>query len=156
MYIALFLRDRPADQFEGTWHLPFISPNTRIMTPPLPPPTHTQMQSSDDERPTLQELMEQVVMQLVKHLSSTVSHLLSQQNVPPLTSLIPSPPPQLSSLTVRIKRRGLVKIIMWCMPLSTSHMPVSKFHSLIPRQTISWERDWNYYAAAVTILINSA
>ena len=83
--------------------------------PPFPPPTHTQMQSSDDERPTLQELMEQVVMQLVKHLSSTVSHLLSQQNVPPLTSLIPSPLPQLSSLTVRIKRRGLVKIIMHVM-----------------------------------------
>ena len=50
-----------------------------------------------------------------------------------ITSLVPSPPPQLSSLAVRITQRRPVKIITWCMPLSTSRMLVCKFCSLVPR-----------------------
>ena len=38
---------------------------------------------------------------------------------------------------------------------STSHMIVRKFCSLVPRRTISWERDWNYYAAVAVISIDS-
>ena len=66
-------------------------------------------------------------------------------------SLVPSPPPQLSSLAVRI---GLVKIITWCMLLSTSHTLLLKFFSPVPRRTVSWERDWNYNAAVATISID--
>ena len=37
---------------------------------------------------------------------------------------------------------------MWCMPLSTyvTHA-IIRFCSLVPMWTVSWERDWNYYAA---------
>ena len=37
----------------------------------------------------------------------------------------------------------------------TSHTLVLKFFSPVPRQTVSWERDWNYYGAVATISIDS-
>ena len=61
----------------------------------------------------------------------------------PLASLIPSPPPQLSSLTVWITWRKPGKNYHEMYVTVTSQMLVSEFCSLIPRWTISWERDWN-------------
>ena len=68
------------------------------------------------------------------------------------SSLVPSPPPQLSSLAVRITRRRPGHVMYAAV---TSHILVVKFCGLVPRRTISWERDWNYYATVATISIDS-
>ena len=39
------------------------------------------------------------------------------------------------------------------MPLSTSH--ITKFCGLIPMQSVSWERDWNDYAAVDTTMMST-
>ena len=75
-----------------------------------------------------------------------------------MSSLVPSPPPQLLSLAVYTNSwRGPGKKNYHVIyATATSHMLVCKFCSLGPRRTLAWERDWNYYAPVATISINSA